>query len=173
LKRSPLTNRQRHSRTLHDLGGIPVADVLGTLNFLDNAKRVEGARLVRRGISFSLALELNADGPQKGWRRRTNPVHAMLATGVDAEFGAQGFRHGFGGADDVIFMPLQASTQWDGLGHIFDHGTAYNGRRAARVVTAEGDQVTGIETVAGAVARAVGGERSTSVSQIVDIENVD
>ena len=46
----------------------------------------------------------------------------MLDTGTDAERGNQGFPHGIGGADDVIAMPLQCSTQWDGLGHIFDHG---------------------------------------------------
>jgi kynurenine formamidase len=120
-------------------------DVLGTLNFLDDTKRAEAAGLVRRGTAFSLAQSFDADGPQKGWRRRTNPVHTMLDTGLDAERG-QGFPHGLGGADDVIFMPLQASTQWDGLGHIFDHGRAWNGRRAGDVVTSEGDRVTGIET---------------------------
>ena len=125
-------------------------DVLGTLNFLDAAKRREGAALVRRGVSFSLAQRFDADGPQRGWRRRTNPVHTMLDTGLDAERG-QGFPHGLGGADDVIFMPLQASTQWDGLGHIFDHGRAWNGRRAGDVVTSEGDRLTGIETVAGLI----------------------
>src|SRR5919205_2301657 len=123
-------------------------DVLGTLNFLDEAKRLEGARLVRRGASFSLAQSFDMDGPQKGWRRRTNPVHTMLDTGTDAERGVQGFPHGLGGADDVIAMPLQASTQWDGLGHIFDHGMAWNGRRAGDVVTSDGDLVTGIETAA-------------------------
>jgi hypothetical protein len=46
-------------------------------------------------------------------------------------------------------MPLQCSTQWDGLGHIFDHGWAWNGRRAGDVVTSEGDLVTGIEHLAG------------------------
>jgi kynurenine formamidase len=127
-------------------------DVLGTLNFLDDAKRREGADLVRRGVSFSLAQSFDMNGPQKGWRRRTNPVHTMLDTGVDAERGNQGFPHGLGGADDVVFMPLQASTQWDGLGHIFDHGNAWNGRRAGDVVTSEGDSVTGIETVAGLIA---------------------
>ena len=45
-------------------------------------------------------------------------------------------------------MPLQCSTQWDGLGHIFDHGHAWNGRAAEKVVTSLGDAVTGIETVA-------------------------
>src|SRR6187431_1836280 len=123
-------------------------DVRGTMNFLTPEKRRQGASLVRRGVSFSLSQSFDANGPQKGWRRRTNPVHTMLDTGVDAERGNQGFPHGIGGADDVIAMPLQCSTQWDGLGHIFDHGMAWNGRRAGDVVTSEGDLVTGIEHAA-------------------------
>ncbi|MGW8989150.1 cyclase family protein [Streptomyces zhihengii] len=127
-------------------------DVLGTLNFLDEAKRRESAGLIRRGVSFSLSQSFDMNGPQKGWRRRTNPVHTMLDTGVEAALGIQGFPHGLGGADDVIAMPLQCSTQWDGLGHIFDHGKAWNGRNAADVVTSAGDQVTGIEHMAADVA---------------------
>lgn len=127
-------------------------DVLGTLNFLDEAKRREGAALVRRGVSFSLSQRFDMNGPQKGWRRRTNPVHTMLDTGTDAALGNQGFPHGIGGADDVIAMPLQCSTQWDGLGHIFDHGHAWNGRAAEKVVTSDGDLVTGIEHMAPYVA---------------------
>src|SRR6476659_8283537 len=96
-------------------------DVLGTLNFLDDAKRRDAAALVRRGASFSLAQSFDANGPQQGWRRRTNPVHTMLDTGVDAE------------------------------GHIFDHGNAWNGRRAGDVVTSAGDQVTGIQTASGRI----------------------
>ena len=127
-------------------------DVRGTMNFLDAAKRREAAALIRTGESFSLSQRFDMDGPQKGWRRRTNPVHTMLDTGTDAEAGVQGFPHGIGGADDVITMPLQCSTQWDGLGHIFDHGRAWNGRRAGEVVTGLGDGVTGIETVADVIA---------------------
>ncbi|GAA1822488.1 cyclase family protein [Actinomadura chokoriensis] len=56
------------------------------------------------------------------------------------------------GEDDVIAMPLQWSTQWDGLGHIFDHAKAWNGRPAEKVVTSEGDLVTGIEHLAPHVA---------------------
>ena len=126
-------------------------DVLGTLNFIDAAKRVDAASLVREGRVVSLAQSFDTNGPQKGWRRRTNPVHTMTDTGVDAERGNQGFPHGIGGADDVISMPLQCSTQWDGLGHIFDHGMAWNGRRAGDVVTSEGDLVTGIEHAASVV----------------------
>ncbi|WP_426502334.1 cyclase family protein [Dactylosporangium sp. McL0621] len=127
-------------------------DVRGTMNFLTEEKRRRGAALVRRGVSFSLAQRFDMDGPQKGWRRRTNPVHTMLDTGTDAAAGIQGFPHGLGGADDVISMPLQCSTQWDGLGHIFDHGLAWNGRPAGEVVTSLGDGVTGIETVADVIA---------------------
>jgi kynurenine formamidase len=123
-------------------------DRLGTVNFLDEAKRREGAALIRRGVSFSLSQRFDINGPQKGWRRRTNPVHTMLDTGTDAALGNQGLPHGIGGADDVIAMPLQCSTQWDGLGHIFDHGKAWNGRPAEQVVTSDGDQITGIEHMA-------------------------
>src|SRR5699024_6670342 len=82
----------------------------------------------------------------------TNPVHTMTDTGTDAERGSQGFPHGIGGADDVIAMPLQCSTQWDGLGHIFDQGRAWNGRAAGDVVTSDGDLVTGIEHASAAIA---------------------
>lgn len=120
-------------------------DVLGTLNFIDGSKRAAAAALVLQGRVISLSQNFDTDGPQKGWRRRINPVHTMTDTGTDAERGSQGFPHGIGGADDYVTMPLQCSTQWDGLGHIFDHGMAWNGRRAGDVVTSDGDLVTGIE----------------------------
>ncbi|MFD4031201.1 cyclase family protein [Streptomyces sp. NPDC058637] len=142
----------RAARACSNWGRWGEDDVLGTLNFLDGSKRREAAALIRRGVSFSLAQSFDMDGPQKGWRRRTNPVHTMLDTGTDAALGLQGFPHGLGGADDVIAMPLQCSTQWDGLGHIFDHGKAWNGRDAATTVTSEGDLVTGIEHMAPHVA---------------------
>lgn len=126
-------------------------DRLGTLNFIGDAERARAAGLVRRGASFSLSQPFDMDGPQQGWRRRTNPVHTMLDTGTDAAALTQGFPHGIGGADDVIAMPLQCSTQWDGLGHIFDHGIAWNGRPAGKVVTSDGDLVTGIEHAASAI----------------------
>ncbi|OZF44956.1 cyclase [Rhodococcus sp. 14-2470-1b] len=131
-------------------------DVRGTMNYVTDELRAAAGSLIKRGVSFSLSQSFDMDGPQKGWRRRTNPVHTMLDTGTDAVAGIQGFPHGLGGADDVVSMPLQCSTQWDGLGHIFDHGIAWNGRPADSVVTSLGDGVTGIETVAnGIVGRGV------------------
>ena len=127
-------------------------DVQGTMNFLDDAKRASAATLIQTGQAISLSQAFDMDGPQKGWRRRTNPVHTMLDTGTDAVAGVQGFPHGLGGADDMVTMPLQCSTQWDGLGHIFDHGRTWNGRPADQVVTSLGDSVTGIETVKDVIA---------------------
>lgn len=121
-------------------------DVLGTLNFIDDAKRREAAGLVRRGTTFSLSEFFDGDGPQRPPGRRFNPVHTMTATGADARDPDR--PHGISGADDEISMSLQCCTQWDGLGHIFDHGRAWNGREAAEVVTSAGDLVTGIEHVA-------------------------
>ncbi|MDN4482612.1 cyclase family protein [Demequina lignilytica] len=139
------------ARAVSNWGRWGEDDAVGTLNLIDDRARARAAALVRTGESISLSLPFDMDGPQKGWRRRTNPVHTMLDTGTDAEAGVQGFPHGIGGADDVIAMPLQCSTQWDGLGHIFDHGAAWNGRRAGDVVTSLGDGVTGIEHAASLV----------------------
>ena len=138
----------RAVRAYSNWGRWGADDVLGTANFITDRLRLAAAGLVRRGASFSLSQRFDMDGPQRGWRRRTNPVHTMLDTGTDAAHGNQGFPHGIGGADDVIAMPLQCSTQLDGLGHIFDHGKAWNGRDAARTVTSDGDLVTGIERLA-------------------------
>src|SRR4051812_49938644 len=55
-------------------------DVLGTLNFLDEAKRREGAACVRRGASFSLSQRVDMKGPPKGRRRRAQPLHPMADT---------------------------------------------------------------------------------------------
>ncbi|MCZ4302507.1 cyclase family protein [Microbacterium oxydans] len=147
----PAAEIARRAEAYRNWGRWGEDDVLGTLNFIDDAARVRAAQLVSSGRVVSLAQSFDTDGPQKGWRRRTNPVHTMTDTGTDAERANQGFPHGMGGADDVIAMPLQCSTQWDGLGHIFDHGVAWNGRRAGDVVTSDGDLVTGIEHAAGVI----------------------
>lgn len=122
-------------------------DIYGTVNFIDDDIRREAAKLVTRGIAISLSQSFDSLGPQNGEGRRTNPIHTMINHGLDAEFGRLPWPHGFGGSDDVISMPLQASTQWDGLGHIFDHGKAWNGRAAGSVVDSFGDHITGIQTV--------------------------
>lgn len=122
-------------------------DILGTLNFITPQKRLEAAGKVRRGNAYSLSIEFGRSGPQTGKEGRFNPVHTMVVTAEITSAPDSPFPHGFGGADDVIMMPMQAATHWDGLGHIFDRGTAWNGREARQVVTVAGDVMTGIERV--------------------------
>jgi kynurenine formamidase len=134
-------------------------DALGTLNYIDDAKRAAAAALARTGRAFSLAVELTRTGPGSGHHGGGNPVHTMLDSAAEAAegaIGAQGYPHGFGDADDVVFMPLRSGTHWDGLGHVFDNGLAWNGRHRAEVLTAAGDRVTGAERqAAGFVSRGV------------------
>ncbi|QNG39464.1 cyclase family protein [Geodermatophilaceae bacterium NBWT11] len=125
-------------------------DGIGTVNHLDESIRAAAAALVRRGASFSLSLPFDENGPQFGWKRRVNPVHTMMSTGMDTPE-QMGLPHGLSVADDAVFMPLQCSTQWDGLGHVFDHGIGWNGRLGREVVTSEGDVATGIERLAAPV----------------------
>jgi kynurenine formamidase len=125
-------------------------DQVGTLNLITPEKVVRAARLVTRGRTFSLAVPFDANGPTGGVRGRFNPMHTMLATGLDALTGNQG-PGGFGFADDMIVMPLQSGTQWDGLSHIFHDGEMYNGQSAA-LVTSNGAARNGIEQLSERVA---------------------
>lgn len=119
-------------------------DEIGTLNFITPEAIVAAGKLIRRGKVFSLGLNFDRNGPQKGlWGNRFNPIHTMLATGADAVAGNQdagGLRY----ADDSVNMPLQCGTQWDALGHIFYGDKMWNGYDA-RLVDSNGAQKNGIE----------------------------
>jgi kynurenine formamidase len=121
-------------------------DEAGTLNNVSAQDIISAARLIRKGKSFSLALNFDNHGPQSGlWGNRFNPIHTMLATGVDAAAGRQeaiGIRY----ADDMVTMPLQCGTQWDALGHIFYGEKMWNGYDA-KLVDCNGAQKNGIEKV--------------------------
>jgi hypothetical protein len=41
----------------------------------------------------------------------------------------------FRGADDIVIFPLQCSTQWDALSHVFFEGRMYNGFAAENVTS--------------------------------------
>jgi hypothetical protein len=119
-------------------------DEIGTLNNISPQDIIQAAQLIRKGKVFSLALNFDSSGPQSGlWGNRFNPIHTMLATGVDAAAGRQesiGIRY----ADDMVTMPLQCGTQWDALGHIFFGDKMWNGYDA-RLVDSGGAHKNGIE----------------------------
>ena len=123
-------------------------DELGTLNYTRPEDVVAAARLVEKGKVISLALAYDSKGPQGGKTKypalgRFNPVHLMLRTGTDAYSGVLDYRK-IRSADDLVIMPMQCGTQWDGLGHVFYGDRMWNGYDC-RTVTTTGAQKCGIE----------------------------
>jgi kynurenine formamidase len=123
-------------------------DEIGTLNFTSPEDIIAAAQLVRKGKVISLALNFDNDGPQGAKSKypamgRINPLHTMLRTGTDAYSGVLDKR-GIRAADDMVVMPLQCGTQWDGLGHVFYENYMWNGYDC-REVTSAGAQKCGIE----------------------------
>lgn len=135
---------EQAAKRCRNWGRWGAGDQCGTLNYITPQKIVEAAQLVKRGRTFALAIPFDANGPQSGRGGRFNPIHTMLGDGSDAAVGNQPFGHGFGGADDIVTMPLQCATQWDSLAHIFDHGRMWNGYPASEV-SSRGAARNGIE----------------------------
>lgn len=117
-------------------------DQLGAANRITPATVAAAAAAIKRGVVFSLALPMDNTGPMTGRNGRVNPQHVMLRDGgdmlpVDGHVPLQGI------TDDAIYMPLQASTQWDALCHFFHNGQAYNAR-GRDSVTSHGAQFNSI-----------------------------
>ena len=124
-------------------------DEIGTLNHTSPAghRRRRPAGAQGQG-HFAGAQFRPAPGPQGAKSKypalgRVNPVHTMLRTGTDAYSGVLDHR-GIRAADDMVVMPLQCGTQWDGLGHVFYENFMWNGYDC-REVTSAGAQKCGIE----------------------------
>lgn len=120
-------------RELSNWGRWGPDDQVGTVNFITPAKRVAAAHLVRTGRVISLGMPFSKAGPQPSGDARFNPIHRMtrlLTDAVDVD--------GFSAADDVITMPLQCATQWDGLAHVGYDGFAYNGVPSSAVTAIAG-----------------------------------
>lgn len=108
-------------------------DEIGALNFVTPEKIADAAKLAKKGKVFALGLDFARNGPQfSGSGERFNVVHTMLRTGSDACMGKHDnikLRY----ADDIVTMPLQSGTQWDGLSHVFYKEYMWNGFSAAEV----------------------------------------
>ena len=148
-------------------------DEIGTLNYTTPQDIVAAAQLVRQGKVISLALNFDHTGPQGAKSKypslgRINPVHVMLRTGTDAYSGVLDHR-GIRAADDMVVMPLQCGTQWDGLGHIFYENNMWNGYDC-REVTSFGAQKCGIEKTK---ARMVGRGVFLDVARVMGKDTLD
>ncbi len=139
---------QAAAERLKNWGRWGANDEIGTLNHTQAQDVVAAARLVQKGKIMSLALPYDHNGPQGGKTKypalgRFNPIHLMIRAGTDAYSGVLDHRK-IRGADDIIIMPTQCGTQWDGLGHIFYGDQMWNGYDC-RTVTSFGAQKCGIE----------------------------
>ncbi|MCU1450370.1 MAG: putative cyclase, partial [Acidimicrobiales bacterium] len=126
-------------------------DERGTLNLIDPDAIRRGAACVRTGRTISLALPLNADGPQTGViPGRDNPDHRMVAVNM----AYTGDADDFATSDDAVSMGLQAATHWDALAHVSYGGALYNGFPASSV-TDGGAARCGIDKAGAIVSRGV------------------
>jgi kynurenine formamidase len=119
---------------------------------LITADKVAAAgRLIRRGATFSLGAPIIGDCVQGSPRLRMQPVHMMTMVPGDLQL-----RDGAGFADDVIMMPLQSGTQWDGLAHCFYDGQMYNGYPSTNITAFGRAMRLGIDRIGdGVVGRGV------------------
>ncbi len=134
------------SKKLSNWGRWGESDQIGTLNFVTPVQVAAAAKLVKKGKVFGMGIPLDGRGPQTatGFGGRWNPILTMLATGTDCISERQGFGSLGGYADDAIYMPVQAATHWDSLGHVFYQKKTYNGHDAG-LVDSRGCSILGIE----------------------------
>ena len=115
-------------------------DQRGTLNYI-TAEGIKGAAaLPKRGVVFSLALPIGSGQP--GPERAAQLFAMKTGQHVSREPGS---------LSEVIMLPTQATTHWNGLAHVFGDGTIYNGYGAEASTTSAGAQKNGIEHAAGRV----------------------
>lgn len=114
-------------------------DERGTTNLITSERIVAASGLISTGELFDLGIPLDGDGPQPGGHR-INPIRLMSETGQEQLFPGA-FRY----ADDYVFMPLQAASQYDSLAHVYYDDLLYNGHPASGV-TVKGADRCGIHT---------------------------
>lgn len=132
-------------KRLSNWGRWGADDERGTVNLITPERLVEAASLIRKGSIFDLGIPMDANGPQPGGNR-INPVHLMRETGH-----GQNIPGGFHFADDYIFMPLQGSSQWDALAHVYYDDQLYNGFPSS-AVSLHGAEYDSIDKLAKGVA---------------------
>ena len=139
------------AQRLSNWGRWGADDQRGTLNFITPEAVRRGVATVRRGVTFSLAIPFDENGPQTGAiPGRINPRRTM--TSVNAAF--TGDPSDFTTSDDAFEMGAQAATHWDALAHVGYEGLLYNDTPDT-VVTEAGAARLGIERYGPIVTRGV------------------
>jgi len=143
---------ERAAERVRNWGRWGPDDNRGTLNLIGPEVIKRGVAAAQAGKQFSLGLQFDRNGPQRGGDR-VNPqliLHA-LDTPINPEFPRTRF------SDDSVFMALQCATQWDALCHVHYDGELYNGCKVCDTLTPKGALKLGVEHLAnpGITSRAV------------------
>lgn len=139
-------NFRELGRQLSNWGRWGPEDERGTLNHILAADLVAAAALVRDGKVFDLGIPFDSQGPQAPGSSRTNPILVTSETGH-----GQNLPGNVHYADDYVFMPLQAATQWDALAHVYYDGALYNGF-SSESITARGAARCSIDRLGNGIA---------------------
>lgn len=103
-------------------------DEVGSLNYLTPAEVLRGMSAVRQGKTFTLQIPMGHPKGDPVWpgrnqAQRINVMdHGHYLCGKGPQFPGK-----LEYADDVMFMYLQGSTQYDALGHVWCEDQLYNG----------------------------------------------
>lgn len=111
-------------------------DERGTLNLLTPTIVQQAAGLVKTGKVYSLAMPLEAEGPQ--WPSRHKTWRVTTFRNPPGERGS---------ADDVVAMHSHSGTHMDALCHIWYDNQLFNGYSAAEHVTSTGATRNAIHNV--------------------------
>nr|WP_262403502.1 hypothetical protein [Actinomadura sp. CNU-125] len=142
-------------RELSNWGRWGDDDQRGTLNLIEPARVSAAATAVRRGVSFSLAMPADENGPHDlRTSGRFNPIHSMTRYRGDTPRGE--FTGGFASAEDMLIIGTHSSTHFDALAHLWYDDLLYNGHHHDDAVTARGAERCSIQNLAsGVVSRGI------------------
>jgi kynurenine formamidase len=120
------------------------ADEQGSLNLITPAMIVRAASLIKTGKAYSLAVPLEANGPQWPPRPKTWKVtHYRNDPG------------GGGSAGDAVMLHSHSGTHMDALCHAWYGNQLYNGFSVAEHLSSDGSTRAGIDKVPCIVGRGV------------------
>lgn len=104
-------------------------DEIGALNYLTEEEVLRGVQAVEDGKTFTLGIPIAHPDGDPVWPGRSPADHYMELDKGHFESGKADLEGGGGleYADDVIYMFLQGTTQFDALGHVWYDDQLYNG----------------------------------------------
>src|SRR5262249_24187304 len=101
---------------------------IGSINFLTAAEVIRGSRSIKSGKVFTLGIPVARKTGDPIYPGRGQPTKTMaMDKGFYLNDAGPAFPGGLADADDVIFMYVQGTTQYDALGHVCYDDKLYNG----------------------------------------------